>query len=313
MPMYEYQDIYDWAKQNHQRKRNEIGIEFLPEPQAYNFNQPVKQKKRRKFSFRRKKFYPKRYGLYGPRNVHFNEQYKMSKGYSVVNHRDVSGERNEKAYKKSNRHNRPRLRLRDYKRLTTPSPEIESIKSNINKIIAPMSPNTVSTELNSLLDQQNGAKTDSPEIESIKFNINKMISPLSPKIDVVKKDRTIISTTSMKTIQENEDNDMIFYLKKNENMKNVVSDNKNIDQNNRAKNHKMPNVQEFSSIEMKTTKTKFERHNSGKESKIEFKMKRMNDDVKFKLPRPKPENHHTRHRFKIRRKRPHKTNHIFGM
>ena len=323
MPMYEYQDIYDWMKQNNQRKRpinqRKQLIEVLPKPQAQIYNQPKGHKKRRKYPSRRKKFlHRKRYGINEARSAQFREQNKMSKTTNLVGRRNVFGERTKKENKQPNRHNRPRLRLNDYKRLTTASPEIESIKFNINNIIAPLSPNPGSPETNPQIDHLNVIKTDSPEIESIKFNINKMISPLSPKIDVTKK-KDSSSSTKMKAIKENEDFDhIISYTEMNAEKKNVVSDYKNIKQSERAKNHKMPNSSKVSSkLVTNTARTKFERENFPKEYEIENELKRMNEDSKLDTLRSKPESQMYKNpqippRYKVRRKRPKKPYDSFG-
>ena len=312
MPMYEYQDIYDWAKQNHQRKRPERLMEFLPEPQAQTFNQPIARKKHRKFLPRRKKTYQKRYGMYGPSKAYFKEQYKMSKSSSDVDRRKVLAIENKKGNKKSNRLTRPRLRLRDYKRLPTTSPEIDSIKFNINNIIAPLSPNTDSSKMSPELDKLN-VKTDSPEIESIKFNINKMISPLSPKINRIQKKPTISSSTT-KTIEKDEDAAMITYLEMNEPKLHTISDKENIKKSKRAKNHQMSHFTANPNDDIKNLRTKY---NSPKEFKNEYNTEIMNKDSKSKSSRSKPEGHGpTGHRiphvYKMRRKQPQKDNDLLG-
>ena len=315
MPMYEYKDIYDWAKQNHQRKRPAALMEFLPEPQAQTFDQPITRKKQRKFPPRRKKTYQKRYGIDGPPNPYFKEQYKMSKSSSDVNRRKVFATGNKKGNKKSNRLTRPRLRLRDYKRLPTNSPEIDSIKFNINNIIAPLSPNTDSSKTSPELDKLN-VKTDSPEIESIKFNINKMISPLSPKISGIQKKPTMSSSTT-KTIDKDEDAAMITHLEMNEPKKHAISDKENIKNSKRAKNHQMPYFRANPNHEIKHLRTKFEKYNSQKEFKNEHNIERMNEDLKSKSSHSKPESHGpTDHRiphvYKMRRKQPQTDNDLLG-
>ena len=97
--MYEYKDIYDWAKQNHQRKRPTALMEFLPEPQAQTLNQPITRKKQRKFPARRKKTYQTRYGIHGPPKAYFKEQYKMSKSSNDVDRRKVFAIGNKKGNK----------------------------------------------------------------------------------------------------------------------------------------------------------------------------------------------------------------------
>lgn len=315
MPMYEYKDIYDWAKQNHQRKRPATLIEFLPEPQAQTFNQPMTRKKQRNVLSRRKKTYQKRYGIYGPPKAYFKEQYKMSKSSSDVDRRKMLEIENKKGNKKSNRLTRPRLRLRDYKRLPTTSPEIDSIKFNINNIIAPLSPNTDSSKMSHELDKLN-VKTDSPEIESIKFNINKMISPLSPKINRIQKKPTISSSTT-KTIEKDEDAAMITYLEMNEPKKHAFSDKENIKKAKRAKNHQMPYFTANPNDEIKHVRTKFEKHNSQTEFKNEYIIESMNEDSKPKSSRSKPEGHgqaghRIPHIYKMRRKQPQKDYDLLG-
>ena len=256
MPVYEYQDIYDWMKQNKQRKRPPPVVEVLPQPQAHTLNQLPPQKKIKKFPLKRKKVYRKRYGMHGAHKMQFRERNKMSKTSNIIGRRNVFGEKTNGGNQRTNRHHRPHLRINGFKRLTTASPEIESIRFNINKIIAPLSPNTGLAETNLHSDPLNTIKTDSPEIESIKFNINKIIAPLSPKIDLMQKKHNSLSTKM--NVELNVD-DVSSNTGLNEG-ENIVLDNINIDHSDRAKNHKMLDSKSKKTLEPvnKSARTKFE-------------------------------------------------------